>query len=169
MSTSLHLRVRFTYGRIVVDLQDGLRIGEVADLAGCATSAVRYYERVGLIDPPQRVGGQRRYPARAVQRLQLILLLRRVGLGIRDVALALDHSPDGAAARRAAARQRAQAVRAQLEDSARALAIFEHGADCTSSAPDDAACAADIERRFIAAGLDPRITTLAVSADALVR
>ncbi len=153
-----------------MDGDDGLlRIGEVAGLAGCATSAVRYYEQVGLIDPPRRVGGQRRYPAQVVYRLQLILLLRRVGLGIRDLAVALDHTPAGVAARRDAARRRAQAIRAQLEDSARALAIFEHGADCTSTDPDDAACAADVERRFAEAGLDPRLSPLAVSAPALSR
>ena len=38
-----------------------LTIGEVARRAGVATSVLRYYERIGLLPPPERVGGQRRY------------------------------------------------------------------------------------------------------------
>lgn len=134
-------------------LQGDVRIGELAELAGCSTSAVRYYEREGLLDAPERVSGQRRYRLQAVERLRLILVLRRAGLGIRDLAVALDHAPEGAEARRSAARQRAEALRAQLQDSLRALAILDHGADCTSTATDDGACAADIERRLDEAGV----------------
>jgi len=38
-----------------------LTIGEVARRAGVATSAVRYYERRGLLDADTRISGQRRY------------------------------------------------------------------------------------------------------------
>jgi DNA-binding transcriptional MerR regulator len=137
---------------------DGLRIGELAQQAGCSTSAVRYYERVGLLDPPERVSGQRRYEARAVERVKLIRVLRGAGLGIRDLEIALDCSPEGLEDRRAAARRRAAALRSGLRDSARALAILEHAAECSSLLEDDAGCAADIERRleaFDLAQLEP--------------
>jgi len=39
-----------------------LPIGEVAHRAGIAPSALRYYERVGLVDAARSAGGQRRYP-----------------------------------------------------------------------------------------------------------
>ena len=42
-----------------------LTIGEVARRAGVATSSIRYYERIGLLPPPERTHGQRRYDARA--------------------------------------------------------------------------------------------------------
>ena len=38
-----------------------LTIGEVAAQAGLNASHIRYYERVGVLPQPERVGGQRRY------------------------------------------------------------------------------------------------------------
>lgn len=129
---------------------NGLRIGELAQQVGCSTSAVRYYERTGLLDAPERVSGQRRYEAQAVDRLMLIRVLRGAGLGIRDLKIALNCSPEGLEDRRAAARRRAAALRIRIRDSARALAILEHIAVCSSLHRDDAGCAADIERRLAA-------------------
>jgi MerR family redox-sensitive transcriptional activator SoxR len=43
-----------------------LTIGELARRAGVATSALRYYEDLGLLPAPARVSGQRRYPSSAV-------------------------------------------------------------------------------------------------------
>jgi DNA-binding transcriptional MerR regulator len=39
-----------------------LTIGELAKRTGVATSALRYYEELGLIPAPVRVSGRRRYP-----------------------------------------------------------------------------------------------------------
>ena len=44
-----------------MDDEANLTIGEVARRAGVRTSAIRYYERVGVLEPADRVGGQRRY------------------------------------------------------------------------------------------------------------
>lgn len=132
---------------------EALRIGEVAALVGCATSTVRYYERAGVLSAPARVSGQRRYTMAEVGRLRLVLVLRSAGLTMRDLALVLDHSDASAALRRATARQRAEELRVQIQQSARALAILEHGAGCTAQSLDDAECAADIERRLVDAGL----------------
>jgi DNA-binding transcriptional MerR regulator len=43
-----------------------LTIGELAKRTGVATSALRYYEKLGLLPAPVRVSGQRRYPESAV-------------------------------------------------------------------------------------------------------
>ncbi len=43
-----------------------LTIGELAKRTGVATSALRYYEELGLLPAPGRVSGQRRYPESAV-------------------------------------------------------------------------------------------------------
>lgn len=129
----------------------GLRIGELAERVGCATSAVRYYERVGLLEPPRRESGQRRYELRAVERLELILQLRGAGLTISDLRVALDRTPGASDARRRGAAERAEQLRAQVKTISRALAILDHAAECTSTDTDDAACAADIRRRLAAA------------------
>lgn len=59
-------------------------IGELAKRAGVATSALRYYEELGLIPAPVRVSGQRRYPESAVGLVGMILLLRDVGFSLRE-------------------------------------------------------------------------------------
>jgi MerR family redox-sensitive transcriptional activator SoxR len=61
-----------------------LTIGELAKSTGVATSALRYYEELGLIPAPVRVSGQRRYPESAVGLVAVILLLRDVGFSLRE-------------------------------------------------------------------------------------
>jgi MerR family redox-sensitive transcriptional activator SoxR len=65
----------------------GLGIGEVARCVGVQPSAVRYYERIGLLPPPRRVSGRRRYEADVLKRLGLVHLLRQVGLSIGELRL----------------------------------------------------------------------------------
>ena len=62
-----------------------LTIGEVAEYAGIETSAIRYYESVGLVPPPKRVNRHRRYGPSVLKRLGLIQLLRQAGFGIREL------------------------------------------------------------------------------------
>ena len=61
-----------------------LTIGELAVRTGVATSALRYYEEIGLIPAPARISGQRRYPESAVGLVGLILLLRYVGFSLSE-------------------------------------------------------------------------------------
>jgi DNA-binding transcriptional MerR regulator len=63
-----------------------LTIGEVARRAGVATSAVRYYERIGLLPADDREGGQRRYREPTLRRLVFIGMLQDAGLSLEDVA-----------------------------------------------------------------------------------
>ena len=62
-----------------------LTIGEVADSAGVATSAVRYYERRGLLAPDARVSGQRRYRPETLRRLVFIGMLQDTGLSLEEI------------------------------------------------------------------------------------
>src|SRR6266498_3637497 len=61
-----------------------LTIGELARRAGVATSALRYYEELGLLPTPARISGQRRYPESAVGLVGTILLLRDVGFSLAE-------------------------------------------------------------------------------------
>jgi DNA-binding transcriptional MerR regulator len=65
--------------------QPQLTIGELASRAGVATSALRYWEELGLLPAPSRVSGQRRYPPSAVELVGTILLLRDVGFTLREL------------------------------------------------------------------------------------
>jgi MerR family redox-sensitive transcriptional activator SoxR len=62
-----------------------LTIGEVARRAGLRTSALRYYEQMGLIPPPRRVSGQRRYAVDVLPRLALIAGAQRVGFTVAEM------------------------------------------------------------------------------------
>ena len=59
--------------------ESGMTIGEVARQVGIATSAIRYYEEIGLLPPPARVNGRRRYDWSAVQRLCVIEYAQQAG------------------------------------------------------------------------------------------
>lgn len=54
----------------------GMSIGEVAEIAGVATSTLRYYEDIGLISPPLRVNGRRQYEEDVLSILALIQLAK---------------------------------------------------------------------------------------------
>ena len=67
-----------------------LRIGEVAARANVAPSAIRYYERIGLLERPERVSGQRRYDGSVIERLSLIEIGQRAGLSLDELRELLD-------------------------------------------------------------------------------
>jgi MerR family redox-sensitive transcriptional activator SoxR len=60
-------------------------IGELARCAGVATSAVRFYERRGLLRADGRRGGQRRYLPGTLRRLVFIGMLQDAGLSLDDI------------------------------------------------------------------------------------
>ena len=67
-----------------------MTIGQVAARAGVATSAVRYYERRGLLVADARQSGQRRYTPATLRRLVFIGMLQDAGLALDEIAGILD-------------------------------------------------------------------------------
>ena len=63
----------------------GLGIGEVARRAGVRPSAIRYYEEVGLLAEPPRVGGKRRYDEGVISCLANIEGAKRAGFTIGEM------------------------------------------------------------------------------------
>jgi len=70
-----------------------LTIGELAERAGVATSALRFYESRGLIASERTSGNQRRYPRATLRRVSLIRAAQEVGLSLGEVAVALETLP----------------------------------------------------------------------------
>src|SRR5215212_2504407 len=64
---------------------DGMSIGEVGRRAGLAPSAIRYYERLGLLPTPSREGGKRRYDPSVLEWLSLIALAREAGFTMAEI------------------------------------------------------------------------------------
>lgn len=62
-----------------------LSIGQVAARAGVRTSAIRYYEAVGILPAPERVGGQRRYSDIVLDQLRVIRFAQNAGLSLDEI------------------------------------------------------------------------------------
>lgn len=62
-----------------------LSIGEVAARVGLRTSALRFYESIGLLPAPKRVNGRRCYEESILQRLAILQLAQKAGFTIREI------------------------------------------------------------------------------------
>ena len=67
-----------------------MKIGDLARRSGLNASAIRYYESMGILKPAQRVAGQRRYSADAVDRVLLIRFATDMGFTLNEIRLFLD-------------------------------------------------------------------------------
>jgi len=61
-----------------------MSIGQVAKICGLAPSAIRYYEKAGLLPKPIRVSRQRRYGTEVIGRLRLLQVAREAGFTIAE-------------------------------------------------------------------------------------
>ena len=66
-----------------------LTIGEIAERSGLAPSAIRFYERRGLIAAERTVGNQRRYRRDVLRRIAFVRIAQRVGLSLEEIIEAL--------------------------------------------------------------------------------
>jgi MerR family transcriptional regulator, redox-sensitive transcriptional activator SoxR len=62
-----------------------LTIGEVAKQAGVQTSTLRYYEQIGILPPPKRVNGQRRYNREVLIVLAVIQLAKDANFSLTEI------------------------------------------------------------------------------------
>lgn len=77
-------------------------IAQVAKMSGVSSRTLRHYDAIGLLAPAGTgAGGQRRYGRDELLRLQQILLLRELGLGLGAIAAILDRGGDPASVLRA--------------------------------------------------------------------
>ena len=71
-----------------------LTVGEVAELSGAATSAIRFYERQGLIESQRTSGNQRRYQPWVPCVVRVARVAQRIGLSVHEIATVLADVPD---------------------------------------------------------------------------
>jgi len=72
-----------------------LSIGEVSARSGVSTSALRFYERQGLLDAERTSGNQRRYPGSTLRRVAFIQAGSAAGVPLAEIRAALDTLPAG--------------------------------------------------------------------------
>lgn len=114
-------------------MRSGLPIGEVARAAGLAPSAIRYYERAGLLPKPGRQSGQRRYGAETAARLRIIQLARDAGFTITETRTFLSGfsaATTPAARWRALAERKLAELEAQSQRIARMRTLLESSFHC---------------------------------------
>lgn len=113
-------------------------VSDVAIESGVAPSAVRFYEKHGVINAVRTAGNQRRFDESAACRIQIAKLAQRVGLTVREIAelftdLPADPSYDdwGRVADQlvAGAEQRVADLKAQLDAIGTEAKLCEIGAN----------------------------------------
>ncbi|WP_039798040.1 MerR family transcriptional regulator [Nocardia araoensis] len=92
-----------------------ITIGRLAELAGVPASAIRFWERHGLLPQPERRGGQRRYPPEAVERIALLRKCQHAGLSLAELAELQQDRP-----------RRTAMITAKLADTEQRLLDLEH-------------------------------------------
>ena len=93
-----------------------LSIGEVAQRSGVAVSTLHFYEARGLIASERTPSNHRRYARDVLRRVAFIRVAQRVGIGLTDIAQALDTLPTAAAPSRADWSRLSAAWRSELDE-----------------------------------------------------
>ncbi|MBA3618906.1 MAG: redox-sensitive transcriptional activator SoxR [Actinomycetota bacterium] len=108
---------------------DLLTVRQVADRSGFAPSALRFYEREGLVAARRTTGGQRRYERSVLRRLAFIRAARNVGLTLEEVRAALHTLPDARTPTRADWSRLSRSWRRRLDEQIAALTALREGLD----------------------------------------
>lgn len=117
-------------------------IGQIAARVGINASAIRYYERIGLLPACARVSGKRCYDESILEKLRLIQMAKSAGLSIEEIQTLLHDFPDDmspsmrwktlATPKLIEMKQRIAAIQAMK-------AILEKTLECTCSSLDECA------------------------------
>jgi DNA-binding transcriptional MerR regulator len=125
-----------------------LSIGELAVRADVAATTLRYYERIGLIQSPARVGGQRRYDDSIVARLEVIRLCKAAGFALEEIQLLFADDGPGRPASRALAQAKLAEIDTRIAELQRAREIIEWGMRCTCPSIEDCTCGIHTTKPF---------------------
>jgi MerR family redox-sensitive transcriptional activator SoxR len=112
---------------------EGMSIGAVARMAGLEVSTIRYYESVGLIPPPRRVGGKRVYDTAVFESIALVQLAQDAGFTLaeaRALVAGFEQSTPASARWQAMARKKLVDVTERIERAERMKAVLERLLRC---------------------------------------
>ncbi|MFJ9771778.1 MerR family transcriptional regulator [Kitasatospora sp. NPDC101157] len=108
-------------------------ISEVAAASGLTAHTLRWYERIGLLDPVDRaVGGQRRYSDGDLHRLAFLGRLRLTGMSVADMLKYVDMVRRGEQTyveRRQLLEAQREEVRQRIVDLQATLSVLDHKID----------------------------------------
>ena len=107
-----------------------LTIGELARRAGVTASALRYYEELGLLPPPARVSGQRRYPESAARVVGTILLYSDAGFTLAEQKALMAARKSASGEWRRLARRKLTELDERIARAQAAREAISHGLRC---------------------------------------
>ena len=121
-----------------------MTVNELATKLKVAPDTVRYYTRIGLLQPRKAAGnGYRHYGARDEERLRFALRARLLGFTLRDIQQILDHADSGASPCplvRSLIVQRVDEMREQLREAQALFERMESALEQWDRMPDQAPC-----------------------------
>lgn len=117
-----------------------LTIGEVAREAGVAATTLRYYEQIGLLPAPARLGGQRRYDSVILARLKVIQLCKSAGFALEEIQLLFADDAPGRPVSRALGEAKLAEIDKQMASLTQAREVIEWGMRCTCPSIDACTC-----------------------------
>lgn len=117
-----------------------LTIGEVSHRTGVAQTTLRYYEQVGLLPAPDRVGGRRRYQPSILLRLEVIRACKAAGFTLDEISALMGDDVAGKPVARALAEAKLSEIDAQMASLVRAKEIIQWGMSCECPSIDDCTC-----------------------------
>jgi MerR family transcriptional regulator, redox-sensitive transcriptional activator SoxR len=104
------------YDRFVPRPSDRLTIGDLAARSGIATSAIRFYESVGLIASERTSANHRLYARATLRRVAFIRAAKRTGLSLDEIAGTLASLPADRSPTKADWRRLSRTSRARLDE-----------------------------------------------------
>ena len=109
---------------------DTLTIGELSQRTGAAPSALRYYEEIGVLEPPARVSGQRRYDPEAVGAVGAVLFLADVGFTLAEIERLMAARSTSPQSWRDLARRKLVELDERIAEAQAARVAVEHALAC---------------------------------------
>ena len=106
-----------------------LTIGHLAERAGVAPSAIRFYEERGLITSQRTSGNQRRYPQATLRRIAFIRTAQRIGLSLEEIGAALATLPDQRTPTKADWQRLSRGWRPRLDEQIRRIELLRDRLD----------------------------------------
>ena len=121
-----------TSSQVEISLPDeGLvPIGELARRTGVATSALRYYERIGLLPAAERAGQRRHYPPSVAERVALIRLYNDAGFTLAEIGRMLAARSQGREGWGDLAERKIAELDARIADAQQAKTLIKHALEC---------------------------------------
>ena len=117
---------------------DVLDIAELGRRTATAPSALRYYERLGLLSPSGRAGGRRKYAPSAAERVAMIRLCQDCGFSLAEITKLLRTHAGRRAAWARYAQEKVDELEHHISEAEQAKALLEHALRCP--APDLLTC-----------------------------